>query len=98
MIHFVEAVVGYLFGCHHKALSRVFTIGHRTYQVCCDCGTEFEYSLKTMSAKQEVGLWRGCPDNPERRTPSINTRRSERTPSSHTGYSRLLQMRLVSGE
>ena len=50
MIHFVGTVADYLFGCHHKALSRVFTIRHRTYQVCCDCGVEFEYSLKTMSA------------------------------------------------
>ena len=69
MIHLIEAVVVYLFGCHHKALSRVFTIRHRTYQVCCECGTEFEYSLKTMSATQAVGLWAGCSDNTEGRTP-----------------------------
>ena len=69
MIHFIEAVVGYLFGCHHKALSRVFTIGHRTYQVCCDCGTEFDYSLKTMSAKEVFGFWRASADNSQKRTP-----------------------------
>ncbi len=39
----------YLFGCHHRHLSRVFTINGRTYRVCCDCGTEFDYSLETMS-------------------------------------------------
>ena len=33
-----------LFGCHHQRLSRVFTIRRRTYQVCVECGREFEYS------------------------------------------------------
>jgi len=50
--HFIRAVADYIFGCHHKALSRVFTIGRKTYQVCCDCGAEFEYSLKTMSHRR----------------------------------------------
>jgi hypothetical protein len=54
MVHFIGAFAGYLFGCHHKALSRVFTIGHRTYQVCCECGAEFEYSLKKMSTKGAI--------------------------------------------
>ena len=31
-------------GCHHKRLSRVFTIKQRTYQVCFECGQEFDYS------------------------------------------------------
>lgn len=39
----------FAFGCHHTKLSRVFTIGGRTYKVCCDCGTNFDYSLQTMS-------------------------------------------------
>lgn len=38
-----------LFGCHHRHLSRVFTIRGRSYQVCCDCGAEFKYSLSKMS-------------------------------------------------
>jgi hypothetical protein len=38
----------FAFGCRHKHMSRVFTIGGRTYKVCCDCGTDFDYSLKTM--------------------------------------------------
>jgi hypothetical protein len=38
----------YLFGCHHSNLSRVFTIGRRTYRVCCGCGAQFEYSLERM--------------------------------------------------
>jgi hypothetical protein len=37
------------FGCHHRKLSRVFTIDGRTYKVCCDCGARFRYSLETMS-------------------------------------------------
>lgn len=37
------------FGCHHRRLSRVFTIEGRSYKVCCDCGARFDYSLRTMS-------------------------------------------------
>ena len=37
------------FGCHHGKLSRVFTIDGHSYKVCCDCGTTFDYSLRTMS-------------------------------------------------
>ena len=52
MIQLVNAVAKYMFSCHHNALSRVFTINRRTYRVCCDCGAEFEYSLKTMSHRR----------------------------------------------
>lgn len=45
------AVFEFLFGCHHRNLSRVFTIRSRTYKVCMDCGVEFEYTLQTMSLK-----------------------------------------------
>ena len=38
-----------ILGCRHGNLSRVFTIGGETYVVCCLCGTEFPYSLDTMS-------------------------------------------------
>ena len=38
-----------VFGCRHSRMSRAFTLGGRTYQVCCDCGSEFDYSLETMS-------------------------------------------------
>ena len=37
-----------LFGCRHNNLSRLFTIRRRTYQVCWDCGTEFDYSWEQM--------------------------------------------------
>jgi hypothetical protein len=36
------------FGCHHIQLSRPFTIKKRTYQVCFECGREFEYSWELM--------------------------------------------------
>lgn len=42
------AVLDFVFGCHHRHLSRVFTIGGRTYRMCCDCGTKFNYSLENM--------------------------------------------------
>lgn len=44
----IEGVIGWLFGCDHHKLSRVFTIKGRTYQVCWDCGAEFEYSWERM--------------------------------------------------
>ena len=56
MVQLIDAVTSYLFGCHHRALSRVFTIQHRAYQVCCDCDAEFEYSLTTMSKKRRVDI------------------------------------------
>ena len=37
------------FGCHHRKLSRVFTLEGHTYKVCCDCGQRFDYSLRTMT-------------------------------------------------
>ena len=49
---YMAAAFEFLFGCHHNNLSRVFTIGGRSYQVCCDCGAQFRYSLDTMSIQQ----------------------------------------------
>jgi hypothetical protein len=40
------------FGCHHSQLSRVFTIRKRTYQVCIECGQEFDYSWLLMHSLQ----------------------------------------------
>jgi hypothetical protein len=34
-------VIQFAFGCHHRHVSRVFTINERTYKVCLDCGREF---------------------------------------------------------
>ncbi len=41
----------FAFGCHHRKLSRVFTIHGHSYKVCCDCGATFNYSLETMSMR-----------------------------------------------
>jgi hypothetical protein len=47
MKHLLQ-VYQFAFGCHHSQLSRVFTIKKRTYQVCFECGREFEYSWALM--------------------------------------------------
>ncbi len=47
-----------LFGCHHQQLSRVFTIRRRTYQVCVECGREFEYSWERMHSMRSSGWMR----------------------------------------
>jgi hypothetical protein len=44
----------FVFGCHHRDLSRVFTIEGRTYRVCCGCGVKFTYSLENMSTERHV--------------------------------------------
>lgn len=44
------------FGCHHRKLSRVFTIDGHTYKVCCDCGATFKYSMQTMSIRHRRKL------------------------------------------
>lgn len=46
-------LLDFLFGCHHSDLSRVFTIRRRTYRVCCDCGAEFDYSLRRMAIERQ---------------------------------------------
>jgi hypothetical protein len=38
----MPAVFRFLFGCRHRHLSRIFTIKHRSYRVCFDCGREFD--------------------------------------------------------
>jgi hypothetical protein len=49
-------VLDIAFGCHHRKLSRVFTIDNHTYRVCCDCGARFNYSLETMSIRHRRRL------------------------------------------
>jgi hypothetical protein len=49
---FIGKGLKYLFGCHHRNLSRVFTISGQSYRVCWDCGAKYSYSLETMSIKQ----------------------------------------------
>jgi hypothetical protein len=49
-------ILDFVFGCHHVHLSRVFTLQDETYQVCCDCGAKFAYSLETMSIEHRLPL------------------------------------------
>lgn len=49
-------VLDFAFGCHHRKLSRVFTIHGHSYKVCCDCGATFNYSLQTMSMRHRRKL------------------------------------------
>ena len=54
LMDFLLAALDFLFGCHHKSLSRVFTLDGQTYRVCCDCGARFGYSLQTMSIERRL--------------------------------------------
>lgn len=53
--HPLANVLEFAFGCHHRKLSRVFTIKGHSYKVCCECGATFNYSLQTMSIRHR---WR----------------------------------------
>jgi len=57
----IERALEFLFGCRHSAMSRVFTIRGRSYQVCCDCGATREYSLETMRARNRFAFHRRQP-------------------------------------
>ena len=48
-MRWLAMILDFLFGCRHRNLSRVFTIGGQTYCVCCECGAKFSYSLENMS-------------------------------------------------
>ena len=50
-------VLDIAFGCHHRKLSRVFTINGHSYKVCCDCGATFHYSLESMSVTRRRRLF-----------------------------------------
>jgi hypothetical protein len=49
---FSRRVFDFAFGCHHRQLSRVFTIQQRTYQVCLSCGRQVEYSWSLMRSER----------------------------------------------
>ena len=42
------------FGCHHRHISRVFTIDKRTYKVCLDCGHEFRLPDASSSLRASI--------------------------------------------
>jgi hypothetical protein len=48
----LSEVLESIFGCHHGQISRVFTIGGRSYKICCGCGRKFNYSLASMSIER----------------------------------------------
>lgn len=50
-------VFQFTFGCRHLRLSRVFTIKHRTYRVCFDCGREFELPDRGTRAAYQFVLF-----------------------------------------
>jgi hypothetical protein len=37
-----------LFGCSHSRVTRPFTLGEETYEVCLDCGKQIYYSATEM--------------------------------------------------
>jgi hypothetical protein len=47
-------VFQFVFGCHHRHMSRVFTIKKRTYKVCLDCGHEFELPDVCRTARSNI--------------------------------------------
>jgi hypothetical protein len=61
-------ILHFVFGCHHRHKSSVFTIKKRTYQVCLNCGQEFDYSLVRMhSVRPGVGRGTDIPTKSVRR-------------------------------
>jgi hypothetical protein len=48
---FFSWIFQHVCGCHHNQMSRVFTIKKRSYQVCFECGREFENSRELMEAQ-----------------------------------------------
>jgi hypothetical protein len=53
----LSKLLDFFFGCHHENVSRAFTLRGRTYKVCCECGREFEYSMKTMSMVKPAAVF-----------------------------------------
>ena len=51
---FIVWLWNWIFGCHHEHISWPITLGNRTYEVCCDCGAEFDYSWEMMAPKHPV--------------------------------------------
>jgi hypothetical protein len=49
MMVFIEFMFDWIFCCHHRSLSRVFTIDRQTYKICFSCGAKLRYSWRTMS-------------------------------------------------
>jgi hypothetical protein len=54
----------FIFGCRHRHLSRVFTIKHRTYKVCFDCGREFDLPDAQVPERSVVSVGTRLEANP----------------------------------
>jgi hypothetical protein len=52
---FLEIIFDWIFGCHHRHLSRVFTIDRQTYRVCFACGTRLRYSWSENDVTDQDG-------------------------------------------
>jgi len=48
------SLIGKLFGCWHKELTRPFTIEGDSYRACVDCGARKQFNLQTL---QTVGAF-----------------------------------------
>lgn len=57
VMHPFANALDFAFGCHHRKLSRVFTMEGHTYKVCCSCGRRFDYSLHTMTIRHRRTLF-----------------------------------------
>ena len=53
-------MIQFAFGCHHRHVSRVFTIKKRTYTVCLDCGHEFGLPYADTTALPTVSAIRAA--------------------------------------
>jgi hypothetical protein len=45
---FLLRLFQFVVGCHHREMSRVFTIKKRTYRVCFACGKEFDAKVSSI--------------------------------------------------
>ena len=70
------AVFEFIFGCRHRHLSRVFTIKHRTYCVCFDCGREFELPDAIGSAPPDDSHTTRWPTDPPAKSSSCRLKPS----------------------
>ena len=57
----IGTLVNWLFGCHHKHLTRPITLLPRlgvqptgTYVACLDCGSQFHYDLGIMRVGRQI--------------------------------------------
>jgi hypothetical protein len=55
--HPLADILNLAFGCHHRKLSRIFTLEGRCYKVCVSCGAKLDYSLRTMSLVSHPGIF-----------------------------------------